>query len=137
MLLKSKFYFGALVFLGFVGLLVFLVKIANASIQVAAGTEESKSTIQALGVPGRAMNLISFSAVVVDGETVGSLAVYDDPRTARPEDYIELYDKDGLLVAVGWIDRFGIERIAVDRALLEDRDDLHGTFVTVVDGEPI
>ena len=137
MTLKSKFYFGALVFLGFVGLLVFLVKIANASIQVAAGTEESKSTIQALGLPGRAMNLISFSAVVVDGETVGSLAVYDDPRTARPEDYIELYDKDGLLVAVGWIDRFGIERIAVDRALLEDRDDLHGTFVTVVDGEPI
>jgi hypothetical protein len=48
-----------------------------------------------------------------------------------------LYDKDGLLVAVGWIDRFGIERIAVDRALLENRDDLHGTFVTVVDGESI
>lgn len=137
MLVKSKFYFGALVFLGFVGLLVFLVKIANASIQVAAGAEESKRTIQALGLPGRSMNLISFSAVVADGDTVGSLAVYDDPRTARPEDYIELYDKDGLLVAVGWIDRFGIERIAVDRALLEDRDDLHGTFVTVVDGEPI
>jgi hypothetical protein len=134
---KSKFYFGALVFLGFAGLLVFLVKIANASIQVAAGAEESKSTIQALGLPGRSMNLISFSAVVADGDTVGSLAVYDDPRTARPEDYIELYDKDGLLVAVGWIDRFGIERIAVDRALLENRDDLHGTFVTVVDGEPI
>ena len=137
MLLKSKFYFGTLVFLGFAGLLVFLVKIANASIQVAAGAEESKSTIQTLGMPGRAMNLISVSAVVVDGETVGSLAVYDDPRTARPEDYIELYDKDGLLVAVGWIDRFGIERIAVDRALLENRDDLHGTFVTVVDGESI
>ena len=137
MLLKNKFYFGALVFLGLAGLLVFLVKIANASIQVAAGAEGSKSTIQALGLPGPSKNLISFSAVVVDGETVGSLAIYDDPRTARPEDYIELYDKDGLLVAVGWIDRFGIERIAVDRALLKDREDLHGTFVTVVDGEPI
>jgi hypothetical protein len=68
---------------------------------------------------------------------VGALAVYDDPRTARPEDYIELYDNDGQLVAVGWIDRFGIERIAVDRALLENREDLNGTFVTVVDGEPI
>jgi len=63
MLLKNKFYFGALVFLGFAGLLVFLVKIANASIQVAAGAEESKGTIQALGLPGRSMNLISFSAV--------------------------------------------------------------------------
>ena len=137
MSLKSKFYFGALVFLGFAGLLVFLVKIANASVQVVAGADESKSTIQALALPGSSMNLISFSAVVADGDTVGSLAVYDDPRTERPEDYIELYDKDGLLVAVGWIDRFGIERIAVDRALLENRDDLHGTFVTVVDGEPI
>ena len=137
MALKSKFYFGALVFLGAAGLLVFIVKIASASIQVAAGAEESKNTIQALASPGGSMNLISFSAVVVDGETVGSLAVYDDPRTARPEDCIELYDKDGLLVAVGWIDRFGIERIAVDRALLEYRDDVHGTFVTVVYGEPI
>jgi hypothetical protein len=137
MSLKGKFYFGALVFLGFAGLLVFLVKIANASVQVVADVDESKSAIQALALPGPSMNLISFSAVVADGDTVGSLAVYDDPRTERPEDYIELYDKDGLLVAVGWIDRFGIERIAVDRALLENRDDLHGTFVTVVDGEPI
>jgi hypothetical protein len=137
MSLKSKFYCGALVFLGFAGLLVFLVRIANASVQVVADADESKSTIQALALPGPSMNLISFSAVVADGDTVGSLAVYDDPRTERPEDYIELYDKDGLLVAVGWIDRFGIERIAVDRALLENRDDLHGTFVTVMDGEPI
>jgi hypothetical protein len=135
--LKKKFYFVALVFLGFAGLLIFLVKIANATVQVAAGAEESKSVIQALGLPSRSMNLISFSAVMADGDTVGALAVYDDPRTARPEDYIELYDNDGQLVAVGWIDRFGIERIAVDRALLEDREDLNGTFVTVVDGEPI
>jgi hypothetical protein len=135
--LKNKFYFVALVFLGFAGLLIFLVKIANATVQVAAGAEESKSVIQALGLPSRSMNLISFSAVMADGDTVGALAVYDDPRTARPEDYIELYDNDGQLVAVGWIDRFGIERIAVDRALLENREDLNGTFVTVVDGEPI
>ncbi len=33
MALKSKFYFGALVFLGAAGLLVFIVKIASASIQ--------------------------------------------------------------------------------------------------------
>jgi hypothetical protein len=135
--LKNKFYFVALVFLGFAGLLIFFVKIANATVQVAAGAEESKSVIQALGLPSRSMNLISFSAVMADGDTVGALAVYDDPRTARPEDYIELYDNDGQLVAVGWIDRFGIERIAVDRALLENREDLNGTFVTVVDGEPI
>ena len=70
MLPKSKFYFGALVFLGAAGFLVFIVKIANASIQVAAGAEEYKNTIQALASPGGSMNLISFSAVVADGDTV-------------------------------------------------------------------
>jgi hypothetical protein len=34
-------------------------------------------------------------------------------------------------------DRFGIERIAVVCGLLENHEDLHGTFVTVVDGESI
>ena len=47
MTLKSKFYFGALVVLGSAGLLVLLVKIASAAVQVSAGAEESKSTIQA------------------------------------------------------------------------------------------
>ena len=73
MTLKSKFYFGALVVLGSAGLLVLLVKIASATVQISAGAEESKRTIQALALPGPSMNLISFSAVVVDGETVGSL----------------------------------------------------------------
>ena len=71
MLPKSKFYFGSLVFLGFAGLLVFLVKIANASVQVVADADESKTTVQALALPGPSMNLISFSAVVADGDTVG------------------------------------------------------------------
>jgi len=81
--------------------------------------------------------VMSLSLVVADGKSVGALAVYDDPATPRSEDYLELYDSDGELVAVGWVDQFGIERIAIDRALLEGRDDLHGIFVTVVDGEPI
>jgi hypothetical protein len=75
--------------------------------------------------------------LVADGKTVGALAVYDDPATRRSEDYLELYDSDGDLVAVGWFDRFGIQRIAVDRAFLEGREDLQGEFVTVVDGVPI
>ena len=40
-------------------------------------------------------------------------------------------------MAVGWIDRFGIERIAVDRGLLKDKDELEGVFVVLLDGEAL
>lgn len=134
--LGRKIYFVILVFLGFTGLMFFLVKMADAAVQVTAGAPQSDAT-QTVGVPSLSMNLISLTPVVSGDRTVGRLAVYDDPRTARPEDYIELYDNGGQLVAVGWIDRFGIQRISVDRSLLENRDDLRGVFVTVVDGVAI
>ena len=57
--------------------------------------------------------------------------------TPRPADYIELYDNDGDLVAVGWFDRFGIQRMALDRALVEGSEELQGVFVTVVNGDSI
>ena len=136
MSLGRKIYFVVLVFVGLAGLMLFLVKIADATVQVTAVGEEIDAA-QTPGVPSLSMNLISLSPVVSGDRTVGKLAVYDDPRTARPEDYIELYDNGGQLVAVGWIDRFGIQRISVDRSLLENRDDLRGIFVTVVDGVAI
>jgi hypothetical protein len=55
----------------------------------------------------------------------------------RPEDYVELYDSDGELAAVGWFDRFGIQRMAIDRAFLDSGDRLQGVFVAIVDGESI
>jgi len=70
-------------------------------------------------------------------QIVGSVVVYDDPTTQRPADYIELYNNTGNLVAVGWFDRYGIERIAVDRGLLDDRDELEGVLVVVLDGEAV
>jgi hypothetical protein len=63
--------------------------------------------------------------------------VYDDPTTARPADYFDLYDNVGDLVAVGWFDRFGIRRVAVDRGLVEEKNDLEGVFVTLVEGDSI
>ena len=58
----------------------------------------------------RCLNLTSVTPVVTDEETVGVVAIYDDPSTQRAEDYLELYDSDGDLVAVGWFDKFGIQR---------------------------
>jgi hypothetical protein len=81
--------------------------------------------------------LVSFSPLVVKGQTLGEVLVYDDPTTKRPDDYFELYDSAGSLVAVGWFDQFGIQRIAVDRGLFEDGAEPKGVFVTLSDGESI
>jgi len=137
MSLKNKILLAITFFFAFVAELMVLLWIANATELAAESAKEPRITIESLGLPQRSLNLISLSPVVVDGKTVGAVAVYDDPATPRSQDYLELYDSGGDLVAVGWFDQFGIERIAIDRALLEGRDDLHGVFVTVVDGEPI
>jgi hypothetical protein len=85
------------------------------------------------------MSLVSFAPWVVEGEVLGTLAayVYDDVSTARPADYWELYDREGNLLAVSWFDRFGIERTAVDRGIVEQKDKLEGIFVVVLEGDSI
>jgi hypothetical protein len=65
---------------------------------------------------------------------VGVVAVYDDPTTERPVDYLELYDDAGHLLAVSWFDRFGIERVAADRGFVEGKNELEGVFVILLDG---
>jgi hypothetical protein len=83
------------------------------------------------------LNLISFSPLHLDSEIIGSLAVYDDPATERPADYLELYNSAGDLLVVGWFDRFGIQRMAVDRGLLQGAHKLEGVFVLVLGGDSI
>ena len=83
------------------------------------------------------LTLVSVVQVTIGRGVLGRIAAYDDAATARPADYLELYDNLGALVAVGWFDRFGIERLAVDRALTEDSVKLEGVFVLVINGESI
>ena len=70
---------------------------------------------------------------------MGSVAayVYDDVTTEKPADYWELYDQQGDLLAVSWFDKFGIQRTAVDRGIIEQKDQLEGVFVVVPDGVSI
>jgi hypothetical protein len=79
--------------------------------------------------------LVSLLPVTVEAKIVGAVAVYDDATSARTADYLELYDNAGQVVAIGWFDRFGIERMAIDRGLLEDQDELKGVFVLVLKGD--
>jgi hypothetical protein len=104
---KSKIYLALVIFLGFIGELILLGYIATASVQAAEGAAESTINSPVLGLARSSLNLISLTPVVARNETVGAVVVYDDPSTPRPADYIELYDNDGDLVAVGWFDRFG------------------------------
>ena len=85
------------------------------------------------------MTLVSSQPWVVEGEVLGTLAayVYNDVTTERPVDYWELYDKEDNLLAVGWFDKFGIQRTAVDRGIVEQGEKLEGVFVVVLDGASI
>jgi hypothetical protein len=94
-----------------------------------------KSPVSVAGPEGHPLNLISRSSVFVNDQAAGAVLAYDDPSTDRPADYFELYDSAGGLVAVGWFDRFGIRRMAVDRALLEQKSALEGDFVTLLEGD--
>jgi hypothetical protein len=129
---KNSLYFAIIIYLGFIGELVFLDHIARTSL--AAETETKTSAPQ--GPSRRSLNLVSLIPVTTNSGTA-TVAVYDDPATPRKEDYLELYDGSGELVAVGWFDEFGIQRLAIDRAVVEGRDKLQGVFVMLVEGHGI
>lgn len=52
----------------------------------------------------------------------GVLVLYNDERTKWKIDYIELYDLEGNLLVVTWIDRFGACQVAIDQGLLDPDD---------------
>ena len=72
---------------------------------------------------------------VEEGGSAGVLIYYDDIRTKPDIDYIEVYDVEGRLLLVSWLDRFGVCQVAMDRGLL-DADDptLEGVFVMIALG---
>ncbi len=98
---------------------------------------EPEALLTAAGLEHPSLTLVSFSSLLIAGNTVGEVLIYDAPTTKRPADYFELYDADDDLFAVSWFDRFGIQRVAVDRGLLEEADKLEGVFVILLQGEPL
>jgi hypothetical protein len=81
------------------------------------------------------LKLISVSSLATEGRIIGGVAVYDDPTTSRPADYVEVFASDGTVVLCSWYDRFGIARLIVDRALIDGAEELEGEFVTLVRGD--
>jgi hypothetical protein len=136
MILKSKIYFVLFTVLELVGL-VFLFLLMALSPLDASEQKTPGTTLAEAGAERRGFNLVLFTSVLEGNRIIGRLAVYDDPATERGADYLEVYNDEGGLVLVSWFDRFGIQRVAVDRAVLEQRDTLQGDFVVVSDDDSI
>jgi hypothetical protein len=102
-------------------------------------TRSSEETVDdvVVGPEQGGMSLVSLSPWVVDGEVIGAVAgyVYEDRKSERPADYWEVYDKEGNLLAVSWFDKQGIRKTAVDRGIAEEKDELEGVFVLIIEGE--
>lgn len=120
-----------------VGVAILLVAIAVGSVQGAEIGSQAKFTGLSVGLHQTPLTLVSLSPVIANGQAAGAIAIYDDPTTGRPADYIEVLNREGVVVMVSWFDSFGIERLVVDRALLDGGQELEGVIVAVVNGEII
>jgi hypothetical protein len=130
---KNKFY---LVILALVGQLFSIGQVASEPLE--ASEHASEEIFLSVSAPDRdRLSLVSLLPVIVEGAVVGRLAAYDDDSTRRAADYLELYDSAGHLLALGWFDKFGIQRTAIDRGLLKGAAELEGVFVILTDGDAI
>jgi hypothetical protein len=126
-----------LIILALVAELLFFGPVSLESLR-AADTRFERIIVLPTSLPEKdRLTLVSYFPMIVEAEIAVSLAVYDDTTTKRPADYLELYDNAGHLLAISWFDRFGIERIAFDRGLVEDEGELEGVFVLVLEGDSV
>jgi hypothetical protein len=103
-----------------------------------APAQDSPQSYSAVALPQKdRLALKSIVRISDKGQILGALAAYDDAATSRPLDYLELYNNAGALIVISWFDEFGIERLAVDRALEEQSEKLEGVFVLVVTGDSV
>ncbi|MGH7827375.1 MAG: hypothetical protein ACREQ7_19625 [Candidatus Binatia bacterium] len=134
MKIKSKAFFIALSFLA----QLYFTPNSHAEPALSLNAARLPEIFSSGGLPEKHRLIpVSFVRLFMRRTLVGGLAAYDDAKTTRPADYLELYNSAGDLVAIAWFDRFGIERVAVDRGLLEDAEELQGVFVVLVDGDSV
>jgi len=134
MLFKNKISLTGIRLAGVLAAAILLGPVAVTNVNPAENDLASSIALPAVDMPERRLSVIKSAPLVDNDVTLGTVVVYDDPSTERAEDYLEIYNRDGSLVVVAWFDRFGIQRVAVDRAFVEEEDQLEGVFVAVVDG---
>lgn len=133
MSLTNKAGFGKLDILALMAASILFIFIFAAAGHAEESDSANSNLLPSLDLPQRPLSVVQSSAVIAAGVRLGTAIVYDDPATRRQADYLELYDGEGGLVAVSWFDRFGIQRVAVDRAFVDGERRLAGIFVAVID----
>jgi hypothetical protein len=133
MAFRNKIYF---IICGIVAQLLFFGDIRADELQRRDNAAEQEIVT---GPEQHDMRLVSLDPLVNEGEIIGAVAAYvfDNVTTERPVDYWEVYNNEGNLVAVSWFDKFGTQRMAIDRGIAEQEDKLEGVFVVVLDGDSI
>ncbi|HKA33326.1 MAG TPA: hypothetical protein VKH64_08950 [Candidatus Binatia bacterium] len=104
---------------------------------VSADELTKQDLLHTIRPPAERLSLVRAARVVDDDKVLGIVTMYDDPATERPVDYMEIYDTAGNLLAFGWFDQFGIERIAVDRSFVEPSQRPAGRFLIFADGQQL
>lgn len=131
---KNKIFSARARLLVFIGATFLFFSLTAKDVNSAENNSSDSIALPTIEMPQRRLNIVKSTALVEKNLTLETVVIYDDPSTPRPQDYLEFYDRDGNLVVVAWFDRFGIQRVAVDRAFVEGEDQLEGVFVAVVDG---
>jgi hypothetical protein len=131
---KTKTYVAVL---GVVGQLFFYEFLGAGPVQAGGNDPKQHISLPAAVPDQRRFSLVTVYPLLAENQVIGALAFYDDAATARPADYLELYDREGNLLVVSWFDRFGIERVAVDRGFLENAERPAGSFVVFVQGDNV
>jgi hypothetical protein len=100
--------------------------------------ESSESVLFFLPAAEKSRLTVIDTVMVMDDDedaVAGILVLYDDVRTKRDVDYVELYNVIGNLLVVSWIDHFGICQTAMDRGLLDKEEPtVEGVLVSVTEG---
>ncbi len=116
---------------------VFSAEVHSASMRVTENLRGGVVVLPPSAPETDRLTLVSFITIVPDAEVLAAIAVYDNPQTTRPMDYVEFYDGVGNLLQASWFDQFGIRRTAVDRGLLqEEPSELEGVLTLVLEGIP-
>lgn len=92
-------------------------------------------------LPGSAPETANFLLVssfeVLAGPILFIVASFDDPKSQIGVDYIEVYLSTGELLAIAWLDEFGIQRSAVDYSFVgEEIARPSGVLVLLQEGIP-
>jgi len=132
MKLKNKMYFALAVAMECCA--ITLIVLATPLQSSDYGSEERSDQIYLPDL--KKLNMVSFSTMS-EGNEMRAVVVYKDPSTKRAVDYIAVYNATGDLLALNWYDRFGIERMAVDRGLLDNTKKAEGVFIALLKGDSL